>query len=62
MAYHLICVHPFHHQGRNIQKGERISDPAEVIKHSDDREHHFVRVYSPDLSSSLSEPAAPHAE
>lgn len=38
--YELICVHPF----GNIKKGDHITDPEEVSKHSEDREHHFIRI------------------
>lgn len=41
--FHLICVHPF----GSYQKGQRIEDPDEVARLSDDREHHFVRVNAP---------------
>ena len=40
MAFKLVCTHPFH----GYAKGQEITDPAEVAKLSEDREHHFVRV------------------
>ena len=40
MNYHLICVHPF---GKYV-KGQKITDPDEVIRLMQDRDHHFVRV------------------
>lgn len=53
MAYKLVCVHPFH----NYVRGQEITDPDEVAKLSEDREHHFVRVAMPELQAS-----APSAE
>lgn len=43
MTYHLICVHPF----GVYAKGQKITDPDEVAKLMDDRDHHFVRVLVP---------------
>ena len=42
MAYALVCVHPF----GNFQKGQVVTDPADVAKyqHEEDRMHHFVRI------------------
>ena len=44
MAYKLVCTQPFH----GYAKGQEITDPSEVARLSEDREHHFVRVaYEP---------------
>jgi hypothetical protein len=43
VTYHLICVHPF----GVYAKGQKITDPDEVAKLMDDRDHHFVRVLAP---------------
>lgn len=45
MAFHLICVHPFH----GYEKGQTITDPSEVEKLTEDRERHFVRINAPDV-------------
>jgi hypothetical protein len=57
MAFELVCVHPFHDHrtGRLIQRGETITDPAEVERHRFDRDHHFVKREVPD-------PAKPEAK
>lgn len=41
--YNLVCVHPFH----GYDKGQIVSDPAEVAKFLKDREHHFVKIPAP---------------
>lgn len=38
--FNLMCVHPF----GNYAKGQMITDPDEVAKLQEDREHHFVRI------------------
>lgn len=38
--YHLVCVHPFH----GYEKGQLITDPDEVAKLINDRDHHFVKI------------------
>jgi hypothetical protein len=43
MQFHLVCVNPFH----GYEKGQMITDPAEVEKLMADREHHFVRIAAP---------------
>ncbi len=43
MNFHLVCVHPFKHYA----KGQKITDPDEVARLSQDRDHHFVRVPAP---------------
>lgn len=43
MKYHLVCVHPF----GKYTKGQRITDPDEVEKLMQDRDHHFVRIPAP---------------
>ena len=54
MNYHLICVHPF----GKYQKGQIVTDPAEVAKLMQDRDHHFVRTVAPaSPASAPSEPA-----
>lgn len=42
----LVCTHPFFDRatGKPVNKGQHITDPAEVARHSIDREKHFVRV------------------
>ena len=45
MAFKLVCTEPFH----GYVKGQEVTDPAEVAKLMDDREHHFVRVAVPDV-------------
>lgn len=41
--FHLVCINPFH----NYTKGQMITDPDEVDKLQEDREHHFVRIAIP---------------
>ena len=44
MAFKLVCTQPFH----GFEKGQEVTDPAEVERLLEDREHHFVRVnYEP---------------
>ena len=43
MAYHLICVHPFH----GFTKGQMITDQGEVTKLLEDREQHFAKIAAP---------------
>jgi hypothetical protein len=43
VKYHLICAHPF----GKYAKGQKITDPDEVSKLMDDRDHQFVRVNAP---------------
>lgn len=46
MNFHLICVHPFQHPqtGKRYEKGDKVTDAAEVAALQDDRDHHFVRI------------------
>ena len=44
MAYKLVCTIPFH----GFNKGDQVTDPAEVEKHLAKRDHHFVKVWVPD--------------
>jgi hypothetical protein len=41
MAFKLVVTQPFH----GYEKGQEITDQAEVARLSEDREHHFVRVF-----------------
>ncbi len=41
--FHLVCVVPFH----GYQKGQMVTDPAEVAKLMADRDSHFVRIPAP---------------
>lgn len=43
-TFHLICTEPF----KQYRKGDIVTDPAEVAKHINDREHHFIRIAAPD--------------
>ena len=52
MAYKLVCTHPFH----GFEKGQEVTDPAEVAKYSADRDQHFVRVLVPDPDAPAPEP------
>lgn len=40
MPVALVVVHPF----ADYNKGDRITDPAEIEAHRDDRAHHVVAV------------------
>ena len=51
MKYHLICVHPF----KNYVRGQKVTDPDEVTRLMQDRDHHFVRVTAP--AAPMQEPA-----
>ena len=53
MAFKLVCTQPFH----GYEKGQEITDPAEVERLSEDREHHFVRVFVEDAEPASSYPA-----
>lgn len=44
MAIHLVCVQPFHLNGRNFAKGERVDDQNEINALSLSHDGHFVRV------------------
>ena len=44
MAIKLVTTLPFH----GYAKGQEITDPEEVARLQEDREHHFVRVFVPD--------------
>lgn len=45
----LVCVHPFHYDAQHFYAvGQEVTDPEEMAKLSEDREHHFVRVSVPD--------------
>ncbi len=44
MKYKLVCTHPFH----GFEKGQEVTDPEEIAKHNEQREHHFVRVAIPE--------------
>lgn len=52
MTYHLVCVHPFH----GYEKGQLVTDEAEVMNLSADLGHHFVKINAPEPA-----PAAPPA-
>lgn len=53
MAFKLVCTLPFH----GYVKGQEVTDPVEVAKLMDDREHHFVRVnYEPPAPELLAHP------
>ena len=55
MAFKLVCTLPFH----GYAKGQEITDPDEVAKLLDDREHHFVRVnYEPPAPAGEPSPPA----
>lgn len=54
MAFKLVCTQPFH----GYEKGQEVTDPAEVERLSDDREHHFVRVAYEPAPDPAPEPAA----
>jgi hypothetical protein len=41
MAYKLVITQPFH----GYVKGQEITDADEIARLSEDREHHFVRVF-----------------
>jgi hypothetical protein len=44
---------PFH----GYEKGQEITDPDEVARLSEDREHHFVRVFYQPAPGAPSQPA-----
>lgn len=50
MAIKLVTTLPFH----GYAKGQEITDPEEVARLQEDREHHFVRVFVPDEPSPIS--------
>lgn len=41
--FHLVCRVPFH----GYEKGQMVTDPVEVAKLMQDRDHHFVRIAAP---------------
>jgi hypothetical protein len=47
--FHLVCRHPFQHHvtGKKYERGDMVTDAAEVASLSSDREHHFSRVAAP---------------
>ncbi|NPU23940.1 hypothetical protein [Bradyrhizobium denitrificans] len=58
MAYHLVCVHPFH----GYDKGQIVTDPAEVDALMAERDHHFVRIDAPEPAAPAQSPAKAPAE
>lgn len=38
--FHLLCVHPW----AGYEKGQKVTEPSEIARLLNDREHHFVRV------------------
>lgn len=51
--FNLVCVHSF----GKYTKGQMVTDPAEIEKLQEDREHHFVRVAKSEQPSVEAEPA-----
>ena len=59
MAYKLVCIADFH----GVKKGEKIIDPFEISRHSEKREHHFVRVaLTPEEAEEVAHIVADRAE
>jgi hypothetical protein len=50
--FHLFCVHPFH----GYAKGQKVTEPSEVARLMNDRDHHFVRVPAPTAPPASDEP------
>ncbi len=55
MSYHLVCVQPFH----GYDKGQIVTDEAEVLKLMEERDPHFVRIPAPEPAPVATPTTAP---